>query len=358
MNKRYSIDEKIKIGQETFYRLIETEYGENVKEEMMKKYGIDATKLSTFLNMFKRHIVEPKPTEEELMILEKYYQKRLTRSYANREKVSRREFPLVKLLLSELSDEELTNIINRYTLGYIKKTIDEYIVVHPEDKDKLNNLVTKLDNIHESNKEERKNERDSQTSTERKETIVSVINEFLNGNDVYPNYVFSKNNVSSDKFKNWIKFSNLSDNEDIKELLVLYTKELKLREALFVNNLRELVNHIALDDLSTLDFYRKAQMPINKFRFFVHVARRRKLIDDNVLNILEDYTYKIGMGSYQYNSLEELKNSLNYNYNGVELTPEIIDNLCLELKNENIPINKSTVICLFQEKNSDKVNKR
>ena len=31
---------------------------------------------------------------------------------------------------------------------------------------------------------------------------------------------------------------------------------------------------------------------------------------------------------------------------------------CIELKNENIPINKSTVICLFQEKNSDKVNKR
>ena len=141
-------------------------------------------------------------------------------------------------------------------------------------------------------------------------------------------------------------------------MLGLYTKELKLREALFVNNLRDLVNHIALDDLSTLDFYRKTQMPINKFRFFVHVARRRKLIDDNILNILEDYTYKIGMGSYQYNSLEELKNSLNYNYNGVELTPEIIDNLCLELKNENIPINKSTVICLFQEKNSDKVNKR
>ena len=207
MNKRYSIDEKIKIGQETFYRLIETEYGENVKEEMMKKYGIDATKLSTFLNMFKRHIVEPKPTEEELMILEKYYQKRLTRSYANREKVSRREFPLVKLLLSELSDEELTNMINRYTFGYIKKTIDEYIVVHPEDKDKLNSLVTRLEKIHENNKEERKNERDSQTSTERKETIVSVINEFLNGNDVYPNYVFGKNNVSAEKFKNWINVS-------------------------------------------------------------------------------------------------------------------------------------------------------
>ena len=358
MNKRYSIDEKIKIGQETFYRLIETEYGENVKEEMMKKYGIDATKLSTFLNMFKRHIVDPKPTEEELMILEKYYQKRLTRSYANREKVSRREFPLVKLLLSELSDEELSTLIDRYTLGYIKKTIDEYIVVHPEDKDKLNSLVTRLEKVHETNKEERKKERDSQTGTEGKETIVSVINEFLNGNDVYPNYVFGKNNVNADKFKNWINVSNLPGNEDIKELLGLYTKELKLRESLFVNTLRELVNRIALDDLSTLDFYRKIQMPINKFRFFEHVARRRKLIDDNVLNILEDYTYKIGMGSYQYNSLEELKNNLNYNYNGVELTPEIIDNLCLELKNENIPINKSTVICLFQEKNSDKVNKR
>ena len=358
MEKKYTIQEKIKIGQETFYRLIETEYGENVKEEMMNKYGINASRLSTFLNMFKRNIVEPKPTEEEIIILDKYYQKRLTRGYANRDKVSRREFPLVKALLTGLTDEELSTLIDRYTLGYIKKTIEEYIVVHPEDKDKLNNLVTKLDNIHENNKEERKIERDSQTSTERKETIVSVINEFLNGNDVYPNYVFGKNNVNADKFKNWINVSNLPGNEDIKELLGLYTKELKLRESLFVNTLRELVNRIALDDLSTLDFYRKIQMPINKFRFFEHVARRRKLIDDNVLNILEDYTYKIGMGSYQYNSLEELKNSLNYNYNGVELTPEIIDNLCLELKNENIPINKSTVICLFQEKNSDKVNKR
>lgn len=358
MEKKYTRQEKIKIGQETFYRLIETEYGENVKEEMMNKYGLSASRLSTFLNMFKRNIVEPKPTEEEIIILDKYYQKRLTKSYANRDKVSRREFPLVKALLTGLTDEELSTLIDRYTLGYIKKTIDEYIVVHPEDKDKLNNLVTKLDNIHENNKEERKIERDSQFNNDKKEIIISVINEFLNGNDVYPNYVFSKNNISAEKFKNWIKFSNLPGNEDIKELLGLYTKELKLRESLFVNTLRELVNHIALDDLNTLDFYRKTQMPINKFRFFVHVARRRKLIDDNVLNILEDYTYKIGMGSYQYNSLEELKNNLNYNYNGVELTPEIIDNLCLELKNENIPINKSTVICLFQEKNSDKVNKR
>lgn len=358
MAKYYTFEERIKIGQETFYRLLETEYGENVRNEMAEKYGLSVGYISTCLNMFKNHVVEPKPSMEELLILEKYYQKRLTRTYANKDKVSRREFPIVKVLLTDLTDEELSTLINRYTLGYIKKTIDEYIVVHPEDKDKLNSLVTRLEKIHESNKEERKNERDSQTSTERKETIVSVINEFLNGNDVYPNYVFGKNNVSADKFKNWIKFSNLPGNEDIKELLGLYTKELKLREALFVNNLRDLVNHIALDDLSTLDFYRKTQMPINKFRFFVHVARRRKLIDDNILNILEDYTYKIGMGSYQYNSLEELKNNLNYNYNGVELTPEIIDNLCLELKNENIPINKSTVICLFQEKNSDKVNKR
>lgn len=358
MAKYYTFEERIKIGQETFYRLLETEYGENVRNEMAEKYGLSVGYISTCLNMFKNHVVEPKPSMEELLILEKYYQKRLTRTYANKDKVSRREFPIVKVLLTDLTDEELSTLINRYTLGYIKKTIDEYLVVHPEDKDKFNSLVTRLEKIHENTKEERKNERDSQTSTERKETIVSVINEFLNGNDVYPNYVFGKNNVSADKFKNWIKFSNLPGNEDIKELLGLYTKELKLREALFVNNLRDLVNHIALDDLSTLDFYRKTQMPINKFRFFVHVARRRKLIDDNILNILEDYTYKIGMGSYQYNSLEELKNNLNYNYNGVELTPEIIDNLCLELKNENIPINKSTVICLFQEKNSDKVNKR
>ena len=43
---RYTLEEKIKIGQETFYRLLETEYGENVRSEMALKYGLNATYIS------------------------------------------------------------------------------------------------------------------------------------------------------------------------------------------------------------------------------------------------------------------------------------------------------------------------
>ena len=54
---KYTIEERIKIGQETFYRLLETEYGENVRDEMAKKYGVTIGNISTYLNMFKRNII-------------------------------------------------------------------------------------------------------------------------------------------------------------------------------------------------------------------------------------------------------------------------------------------------------------
>ena len=74
---KYTREQKLNIGKETFYKLIETEYGENVRDEIAKKYGISASLLSTYLSMFKKNVVEPKPTEEEIQILNNYYQRRM-----------------------------------------------------------------------------------------------------------------------------------------------------------------------------------------------------------------------------------------------------------------------------------------
>lgn len=356
--KRYTRKEKIKIGQEIFYRLIETEYGENVKEEIMKKYNIGSFQISTFLNMFKKHIVEPKPTEEEIMILDKYYQKRLMKKYQSSPNGLIKEYPLIKLLLSNLNDEELNNVIERYNLSYIKRTVNEYIVTHPNDKEELINILSKLDKINETKKEERKNERDKEFTSVRKEYVVNVINEFLNSNDIYPNYIFSEYNVDKNTFSDWLKLSSLKGNEDLKELLSRYNKELKLREAIFVNGLKNLNNSIVLGDLSLLNFYRSTHMPLNKFKFFMYLARRRGLIDNETFVTLDNYIKRIEFGSYQYNSLEELKDNLNYNYNGVQLSPNMIDQICVELNEEDIPINRNTIISLFQEEINKKLNKK
>ena len=40
---RYTLEEKIKIGQETFYRLLETEYGENVRLKDIRKNSSELT---------------------------------------------------------------------------------------------------------------------------------------------------------------------------------------------------------------------------------------------------------------------------------------------------------------------------
>lgn len=356
--KRYTREEKIKIGQETFYRLIETEYGENVKEEMMEKYNIGAFQISTFLNMFKKHIVEPKPTVEEIMILDKYYQKRLMKKYQSSPNGLKKEYPLIKLLLSNLNEEELNNVIERYNLSYIKRTVNEYIASHPNDKEELTNILSKLDKINETKKEERKNEREKEFTNVREENVVKVIEEFLNSNDIYPNYIFGKYSVDKDTFNDWLKLSSLKGNEDLKELLSRYNKELKLREAIFVNGLRNLNNSIVLGDLSLLNFYRSTHMPLNKFKFFMYLARRRGLIDNETFVTLDTYIKRIEFGSYQYNSLEELKEGLNYNYNGVQLSPNIIDQLCVELNEEDIPINRNTIISLFQEEINKKLNKK
>lgn len=355
---KYTKSEKLNIGKETFYRLLETEYGENVREDISKKYGLSASQLSTYLSMFKNNIVEPKPTEEEIQILNNYYQRRMTKNY-NRENITiKKDYKLVKELLSSLNDQELKLILDRYDYHYIKKQIEEYLLVKPLDRERLTIILNKLSDMRTNSKNSIREEKINSLNNEKKEYIKTVLNEFLNCNDIYPNYVFNKYNLTMVKFNSWIKLSELPENEDLRRLLNSYYKELKYRELAFVKMIKDLVANNSLDNLNILDFYRMFHMSMNKFKFFVRVAKNRELINNESATMIDNYLFKHTIGSYQYKDLNELKNNLNYNYNGVELTSEYIDEIVRELSIENIPITVSTIIALFQEKNNYKVNKR
>lgn len=117
---RYTLEEKIKIGQETFYRLLETEYGENVRSEMALKYGLNATYISTYLNMFKNHVVEPKPSMEELLILEKYHTKRCQKLYSKNGNGSSKKYAVANTLLQAKTDEDFLELLNNYNTTYIR----------------------------------------------------------------------------------------------------------------------------------------------------------------------------------------------------------------------------------------------
>lgn len=355
---KYTKSDKLNIGKETFYRLLETEYNFEVKEEIKNKYGINASQLSTYLSMFKNNIVEPKPTEEEKNILQNYYQRRLSKNYNHDTNKVQKEYSLVKQLLMPLTKEEMKLLLDRYNLTYIKARVKDYLVAYPLAKEKLDYVLNELENINKENIQKRKDERTNAKNDEKKDYIEIVINEYLNGIDIYPNYVFNKYSITSDKFNSWIKVSELPGNEPLKELINNYYKELKVRELSFVNNTKEIVNLISLDNLGLLDFYRITHTPIYKFKLFMYIASRRGLITNEVLTILENYIKKYEYGSFEYSSIDELKKDLNFNYNGLELTSEQIDNICIELQKEMIPINKSTVIELFKEQNQKYVNKR
>lgn len=354
---KYTREQKLNIGKETFYKLIETEYGENVRDEIAKKYGISASLLSTYLSMFKKNVVEPKPTEEEIQILNNYYQRRMSKNYFQGSNV-KKNYTLVKQLLSALNDQELRIILDRYDYYYIKKQIEEYLLVKPLERERLMAILDKLTKMRLEEKNNNKEEKINKLNQEKKEYIKNILNEFLDSNDIYPNYVFNKYNLTMKKFNSWIKLSELPENEDLRRLVNSYYKEIKYRELAFVKMLNMIVLNNSLDNLNILDFYRMFHMPMNKFRFFMHVAKNRNLIDTQTATLIDSYLYKHNIGSYQYKDLNDLKNNLSYNYNGVELTSEYIDDIVRELSSENIPITVNTIIALFQEKNSPIVNKR
>ena len=352
---KYTKLEQIKIGQDTFYRLLETEYGESVRDEMAQKHGVTKEKISTYLNMFKRNIVAPKPTEEELNILENYYSKRLEKLYPLKKKGTSKGYAVALSLLKAPTEEDYKMIYENYNIHYVKSCVKEYCEKFPDSETLLMAKFEKLLILRQKNQEPENKEATKESPYDR---ITNLINAYLKSNDHYPNYIFKRYGVDNGYIRNILKKAKDENNENVLNLIEEYRKTLQERELNFKELCLNLSDMIENNQINILDFYRLTHMPINKFKMFIRVANLRHQISGEICVKLEKFLNKYYLGSYSFETADEATQNINYNYNGEELTPEMIKTICAELFEQDIPIDRNSIILTFQEKINQRVNKR
>lgn len=355
---KYTLEEKIKIGQETFYRLLETEYGENVRNEMAEKYGLNAPSISTCLNMFKNHVVEPKPSMEELLILEKYYTKRCQKLYSKNGNGASKKYAVANALLQAKTDEDFLELLNNYNTTYIRYQVEDYIKDFPNNKDLIMAKFEKLIILKNKNLTKKIEEKKQDSDKNKDIKVVEAIKAYLESDDCYPNYIFNSYKVENSSFNEIVKKAKEENKTDILDLLRNYSKTVDERELEFKNLCLEVLNGVNSDKFNILDFYRLTHMPIRKFMLFMRVAAYRHLIGGSMVEKINKFMKKNYYGSYTYKNIDEAIQNINYNYGGVELTPEMIASISSELFEQDIPIDRNSIILTFQEKINQRVNKR
>lgn len=355
---RYTLEEKIKIGQETFYRLLETEYGENVRSEMALKYGLNATYISTCLNMFKNHVVEPKPSMEEILILEKYYTKRCQKLYSKNGNGASKKYEVANTLLQAKTDDDFLELLNNYNTTYIRYQVEDYVKDFPNDKDLIMAKFEKLIILKNANLAKKMEEEKHDIDSNKEAKVIDAIKAYLESNDCYPNYIFNSYKVENYLFNEIVKKAKEENKTDVLALLRTYSKTVDERELEFKNLCLDVCNGINSEKFNILDFYRLTHMPVKKFMLFMRVAAYRRLVGGSIVEKINEFMKKNYYGSYTYKNIDEAIKNINYNYKGVELTPEMIASISSELFEQDIPIDRNSIILTFQEKINQKVNKR
>lgn len=363
MKREFTVEERIKIGQVAFNKLLETNYDLSVKDEIARKYGIVPATVQKYIREYKERVLEPKPTYEELELFKKLA------------KNSTKSFEMAERLLSA-SDEEITKLLDKYGKSLLIFKINDYIKSKTEEKENIVSLEyikERIEVLNEIRLNNRKAVRDLEKAEKQSEMylniangsdnenklnhIVKSIREYLNSEEYYPNYIFQKNGIFSRDLSSYIKEIRDSKEPTLNILIDTYFEELQKREVAFLELVKDVYKVIEEKNHNILEFYRMTHMSINKFKTFLKVANAHKKITGLTLDLFNNYFDKYIIGSYGLPNLEEAL-KINYEYNGVAITPEDIKSICQELYQNKIPINKNSIIYTFEEKVNNKVNKR
>lgn len=343
VDKKYSEEFKIQVGKELFDRLYETRYASGVREEIAQKYNIPLNMANNMLSFYKNRTEEPKPTEKQLEDMKKF-------SHA---KFSRTNFPkdIVNIMLGA-TDEELKDIIKEYSLYRLNYKIEYRKLRNESEKETLELLQKRLEKINQ----ELEQVKDTLNPYEL-ELFDTVFNEYLNGKDYYPNYVFARYNISKNLFTRWVNLIKLNNDIPRNELLNNYYKEMKIRELDFSILVHDLYKMITEENKNILDFYKMTHMTINKFKSFMNLGLEHHIIPEEEINTINNFFDLYIVGAYSLANLDEAYKIV-YEYNGINMTKEDIKNICMELVEQDIPVTKNSIILTFEEKINNNVYKK
>lgn len=343
VDKKYSDEFKIQVGKDLFERLYETRYASGVREEIAKKYNIPVSMANNMLSFYKNRKEEPKPTKEQLEDMKKYSQAKFART----------NFPkdIVEIMLGA-TDEELKDIVKEYSLYRLNYKIEYRKLRNESERETLELLQKRMEKINQ----ELEQAKDVLNPYEL-ELYDTVFNEYLNGKDYYPNYVFARYNVSKNLFTRWINLIKINNDKQRSELLNNYYKEMKIRELDFSILVHDVYKMIIEEDKNILDFYKMTHMTINKFKSFMMLGEEHNLIPEEEKNTINNFFDLYIVGAYSLANLEEAYKIV-YEYNGINMTKEDIKNICMELVEQEIPVTKNSIILTFEEKINNNVYKK
>lgn len=341
--RKYSEEFEIQVGKETFEELLKSKYSYDIKENIAKKYNITVNTVSNLLSKYRNRTEEPKPTKEQ-QDLALYYARLAEKRGASTPK------NMIDILLGA-DDKELEELLKRYSFTNLINKLDYYKVRNIDQTELIEQIKIRLTNIHEKTKLIYLDNPD----INELELFDKVMNEYLNSTDYYPNYVYTKNNISKKTFMKWIKAIKENNDEQRSNILNKYYDTMKEREIEFSLLVQELYKLLQTKQITILDFYKLSHMTINRFKSFMKLAIEHNLIPKEEETTINNFFDLYIVGSYTLTNIEEAY-KINYEYNGINLTKEEIKNICLELLDKNIPITKNSIILTFEEKINDKMN--
>lgn len=112
---------RLHVGQETFNELLRTKYDSKVKEQIALKYNITPSMVNTCFYEYKKRYIEPKPTKEELDLLDKYLKEKQgllsKRKYTEEFEIQVGKETFEELLNSQYSYDIKDNIAKKYNIS-------------------------------------------------------------------------------------------------------------------------------------------------------------------------------------------------------------------------------------------------
>lgn len=283
--QKYTFEQKIKIGKEVYEELIKTKYDRNVILKASCKYGYAESMINSLVRTYRKSVIDPKPTPEQELLFTKYR-----------------------------SD---------FIKGQTAK-------VREETKDETPILAKK------------------------------IIDEYLESEDIFPYFIALKYYKQANNFPAALqKMKNGSEDDII--YYSAYRSALARKKQEFSELLLKLTDQIRNgQDINgkhipfvPFDFYDQYKIKFVKFKSFINSLYLTRLKNETLLTsedfgLIQKFIVKCEMNKSQFNGDLDRIVSSKYYCDGVESTPDEVQQIMEYLTEKNIPLNSYTVSTCFE----------
>jgi hypothetical protein len=335
--KTAPVNNGLEVAAEGYAILLANNLDRNALNPLASKLGIRTSTLSQKINNYRKRVVDPKPTLEQEF---KYVA------------MSRKlDVTVIETLLNS-DGEKFIKLIEKEgknnLLTYLDKLEQAQNALIAPEIVKLKAKIKSLDPIKVSDDAEVK------TYNLNAQKCVAAMMEYIEGNYYSPLSIFKKYVKDTHSLQSYIKYMMVRD-EKVAAVYPLYEKVKKDK----INKFQELlvkINQNMLDKnekhqkYNIIDLCLDIDTNVDDFATMMRYLRATGVdVFSPILNALEIMIKKSGITTLKSTPSIEQVSKLKYNYNGIELTDELKQDIINFLSNHKIRIMTYTIILTFEK---------